>query len=174
MNKKANEQYRNNERVILSVFMKLLEKDDIQKITVNEICQDAHINRSTFYNHFRDIYDVLDKVWDLHIQETGILFSKGRHFENRRDNLRLILENMKENRLLYRVSFHSPIREKIYEGFHIIFEIHELKKKDLKDEYYLQFYEQGFLFIISYWLDGDCDLDIEDMLDILERSYIPK
>lgn len=49
MNKKANEQYKSNERVILDVFTRLLEEKNIEKITVKEICEEAHINRSTFY-----------------------------------------------------------------------------------------------------------------------------
>lgn len=43
MNKKANEQYKSNERVILDVFTRLLEEKDLRKITVKEICEDAHI-----------------------------------------------------------------------------------------------------------------------------------
>ena len=38
MNKKANEQYKNNEKTILDVFTRLLEEKDLQKITVKEIC----------------------------------------------------------------------------------------------------------------------------------------
>lgn len=34
MNKKANEQYKSNEREILDVFTRLLEEKDLQKITV--------------------------------------------------------------------------------------------------------------------------------------------
>ena len=37
MNKKANEQYKNNEKTILDVFTRLLEEKDLQKITVKEI-----------------------------------------------------------------------------------------------------------------------------------------
>jgi len=66
MNKKANEQYKNNEKTILDVFTRLLEEKDLQKITVKEICEDAHINRSTFYNHFEDVYGVLEKMWTIH------------------------------------------------------------------------------------------------------------
>lgn len=43
MNKKANEQYKSNERIILDVFTRLLEEKNIEKITVKEICEEAHI-----------------------------------------------------------------------------------------------------------------------------------
>ena len=35
-------------------LMDLLEKKSFQKITVNDICQDAMVSRSTFYMHFED------------------------------------------------------------------------------------------------------------------------
>lgn len=46
---------------ITDCFFKLLAKDPIERITVGEVCAGARINRSTFYNHFADIYDVRDR-----------------------------------------------------------------------------------------------------------------
>ena len=47
---------------ILDCFWRLYKENGMQKITVTKICSMAHINRSTFYSHFKDIYDVLDKI----------------------------------------------------------------------------------------------------------------
>ncbi|MBO5473038.1 MAG: TetR family transcriptional regulator [Lachnospiraceae bacterium] len=33
-----------------------------EKITVKKLCEKAEVNRSTFYAHFTDIYDMLDKM----------------------------------------------------------------------------------------------------------------
>lgn len=48
------------EKVIDALFA-LMKTDPIEKITVSEICGLARINRSTFYNHFLDIYDVRER-----------------------------------------------------------------------------------------------------------------
>lgn len=171
MNKKANEQFKSNEKQILDVFIKVLEDKDIQKITVKEICEYAHVNRSTFYNHFTDIYDVLERILLMHSENMDKIFKNHDHAKNSRENLRWIMEYIKENELFYRVSFHSPIYTKLAEGLDILFRYHEMKSEDLKDEYRLQFFKQGILSIIIYWLDHDCDLEIEQVLDIIEEFY---
>ena len=170
MNKKANEQYKSNERVILDVFTRLLEEQDLQKITIKEICEEAHINRSTFYNHFEDVYGVLEKMWEFHRMNMGYLF-RNSHSKSRRKNLKQILEYIKDNELFYRVSFHSPIFSEISSGFEIVFMSHEISGTCLKEKYEMEFMKQGFLMTISYWLDMDCNLSIDDLLDVIDTFY---
>ena len=170
MNKKANEQYKSNERVILDVFTRLLEEKDLQKITIKEICEEAHINRSTFYNHFEDVYGVLEKMWEFHRMNMGYLF-RNSHSKSRRKNLKQILEYIKDNELFYRVSFHSPIFSEISSGFEIVFMSHEISGTCLKEKYEMEFMKQGFLMTISYWLDMDCNLSIDDLLDVIDSFY---
>lgn len=43
-------------------FLKLLSEKPMGKITVKEICEMADINRATFYAHYEDVYDLLDKI----------------------------------------------------------------------------------------------------------------
>ena len=47
---------------IMQAFIKLSDEKDFKNITVKDITQEALINRATFYYHFSDIYDLLDKV----------------------------------------------------------------------------------------------------------------
>lgn len=170
MNKKANEQYKSNERVILDVFTRLLEEKDLRKITVKEICEDAHINRSTFYNHFEDVYGVLEKMWIIH-EENMIYIFRQPHSSSKRENLRMILEYIKDNELFYRVSFHSPIFNRMSVGFETIFKQHEINSSSLKNRYQIEFIKQGMLSTIAYWLDMDCNLSVDDLLDVIDTFY---
>ncbi|ANK38642.1 TetR family transcriptional regulator [Staphylococcus equorum] len=47
---------------IMQAFIKLSDEKDFKNITVKDITEEALINRATFYYHFSDIYDLLDKV----------------------------------------------------------------------------------------------------------------
>ncbi|NWK83376.1 TetR family transcriptional regulator [Staphylococcus sp. GSSP0090] len=47
---------------IMQAFIKLSDIKDFKHITVKDITQEALINRATFYYHFSDIYDLLDKA----------------------------------------------------------------------------------------------------------------
>ena len=48
------------ERAIKNAFTLLRSKKELEKITVKELCEEACINKSTFYAHYRDIYDLSD------------------------------------------------------------------------------------------------------------------
>ena len=48
--------------LIRKQFTELLAAKPIQSITVRELCERTGINRSTFYNHYRDVYDLLEKI----------------------------------------------------------------------------------------------------------------
>ncbi len=52
------------EREIKNAFIELRAKKPLEKITVRELCGLACINKSTFYAHYRDIYDLSDSMED--------------------------------------------------------------------------------------------------------------
>lgn len=47
---------------IYNAFMEIRAKKDLHKITVKEICEKADINKSTFYEHYEDIFDLSDQL----------------------------------------------------------------------------------------------------------------
>ncbi|MFD0621346.1 TetR/AcrR family transcriptional regulator [Paenibacillus sp. GCM10027629] len=48
-------------KLIMDSFIELSGKKEFKDITVKDITTEAKINRATFYYHFEDIYDLLDK-----------------------------------------------------------------------------------------------------------------
>ena len=49
-------------RVIRESVFKLLKKKRLSDITVKEICEDADVNRATFYRNYLDIFDLYEKI----------------------------------------------------------------------------------------------------------------
>lgn len=49
-------------QLIMDTFVELSSQKEFKQITVKDITESAQINRSTFYYHFEDIYDLLDKA----------------------------------------------------------------------------------------------------------------
>lgn len=49
-------------RAIRNAFIELRSKKPLEKITVKELCSLACINKSTFYSHYEDIYDLSDAM----------------------------------------------------------------------------------------------------------------
>ncbi len=49
-------------KLIMDSFLELSGEKEFKSITVKDITAEAMINRATFYYHFEDIYDLLEKV----------------------------------------------------------------------------------------------------------------
>lgn len=49
-------------KLIMDSFIELSGKKEFKDITVKDITTEAMINRATFYYHFEDIYDLLEKA----------------------------------------------------------------------------------------------------------------
>lgn len=62
MNQKNNRRYTETQDKIRYTFLSLLKKKPVNKITVREVCQNASINRSTFYAHFTDVFQLFNHI----------------------------------------------------------------------------------------------------------------
>ncbi len=49
-------------KIIITTMFELLKYKNFNKITISDIVEKSNINRSTFYRHFLDKYDLLDKI----------------------------------------------------------------------------------------------------------------
>jgi len=61
-NKKDDRRVRKTKTLLIQAFTKLLMKKDLKDISVSELTELADVNRGTFYLHYRDIYDLYDKI----------------------------------------------------------------------------------------------------------------
>lgn len=57
------------ENKIKTAFWLLYTYTNIEKISIQNITDKCGIHRSTFYNHFHDVYEVLEKIEDSLMQE---------------------------------------------------------------------------------------------------------
>ena len=81
--------------LIAENFTALLEKEDIDKITVKQLIEECHISRQTFYYHFRDIMDVLEWTFRRAATEAA---EQSLESENHLDALRIFTSFVVENK----------------------------------------------------------------------------
>ena len=74
--------------IIEQSFLELLGEKPISKITVTELCEKAQLNRATFYKHYLDIPDLMEKIEED-------LFDKIRDYFNEKE---IINTYIKENK----------------------------------------------------------------------------
>ncbi|MDE7218666.1 MAG: TetR/AcrR family transcriptional regulator [Oscillospiraceae bacterium] len=66
---KTDARVRYTRKVIRDAFLDILKEKPVSKITVKEICDQAEINRGTFYKHYRDCYDLLHQIEEEGLRE---------------------------------------------------------------------------------------------------------
>src|SRR3712207_464939 len=69
--KKMDARSRYSRMRILEAAVQILHQKPGDKLTVTEICKVAEVNRTTFYRHFKDPYDLIDQMQDMVI--TGLI-----------------------------------------------------------------------------------------------------
>ena len=60
-------QFERTDRDITNALLSVMERKPFEKITVQDILEEAMINRSTFYQHFTDKYAILERLQDRYI-----------------------------------------------------------------------------------------------------------
>lgn len=65
--------YRKSETAIMETFIELLPERGFEEITVKDLIARAGVNRSTFYSHYADKYELIDRVEDLLLDDLAEL-----------------------------------------------------------------------------------------------------
>lgn len=74
--------------IIEQCFLELLREKPVSKITVTELCDRALINRATFYKHYQDIPQLLEKL------EEDLFGQILEMFQDQAENMETMLLNM--------------------------------------------------------------------------------
>ncbi len=93
-------------RLLRDAFVELLEEMDVEKISVNKLAERATINRVTFYLHYRDIPDMMEKMADDMIEEISAIMrvDESNSPEDRYEHLTLqLLEHIAQHHKFYKV-----------------------------------------------------------------------
>ena len=190
--KKSESRYFNTALRMDQAFLELLEKKDMEYITVKEICEAAGVNRSTFYLHYETIGDLLaESVQSMNEQFLEHMKMRGEVFVSRirecpLEELYLVtpayltpyLEYIAQNKRLFRTALKNSgslglgktYRRMMRYVFTPILERFQIAEPDRP--YMVAFYIHGLMAIISEWLKHDCADSISHVSAIMEQCVM--
>lgn len=170
MNTKNNKRKRESRVKMESVFVALLQTKELNRITVSDLCQQAGVNRSTFYANYEDIYALADVVRAKLEQEVAALYENEKISGfNSNDYLKLF-RHIAENQLFYRTYFKLGYDQQ----YRIVRYDTGLAAEHFGDRfipYHIEFFKSGLNAIIKMWLNGGCKETPEEMNEIITSEY---
>jgi AcrR family transcriptional regulator len=168
-------------QVIKEAFLRLLNTNELSKITVTQICKEADVNRGTFYLHFDDPLDLFHKIESEFVDQIRPVLAI-RPQEQIHDWLKRLTIIFKDNEVVSRMilanyrdgimvsELFSEVREQAIEEFK-----EDFNEKDphiLK--YYFAYFADGTISAILSWLEDEEDHSIEGitkaLTNVLSRS----
>ena len=101
MSEKENRRTLMTKKLLRNSLIEILEKKPIHEITIKEICDNADINRSTFYRHYNTPRELFDEVYETVYKEIlALARNKNQALSHNSDTMAAILTYCEENRRL--------------------------------------------------------------------------
>ena len=85
-----------SQELLHQALLALLKEKPLNKITVRELCLKAGVNRTTFYNHYQSLEDILRELVQQYVCSLSKLFDSPNH--TFLSVVTLVLELMEHNR----------------------------------------------------------------------------
>ena len=167
--KKQPEVTARTKRAIMDAFCELYSQKPVEKISVQEIANMAGYNRSSFYQHFRDIYDLLDHV------EKDVLEMMHRRLQMGNESVKEMISVFDEKGFYLNALFGDYGGNRFLERLKaaVPFESHKLSisNKDRKLPYLMEFHLSTVISLLRLWHRRQKDIPTEELLDMIFRLY---
>lgn len=166
-------------RVLASTLKEMAEKKSLSKITINDLTQACDVSRQTFYNNFKDIYDLVE--W-IYLKEVVTPIERGKIYDKWQDALTSIFQYISENHVFvlntYR-SFGKGFLEKVLrqeiELFlsNQVFKKIEVTKEEVKQvEFSYSFYTYALVGVGLDWIEKQMPESVEELVGRIEKVML--
>lgn len=158
-------------KAIVETFLELLKEHSLDKITVKDIVEKCGINRNTFYYYYRDIYDLIDDVFDI---ETKKVLEDEKQYESWYEELLRVVLFVVENRPAILHIYDSKSRDVLEKYLFAICDklirnyveqqVQGMEVSDKEKEFVITFYGYSLVGMTLNWIKGNSQSDSADYL----------
>ena len=186
--KKDDRRVKYTKMVLRDSLVKLLSEKDISRISIKEICESADVNRATFYAHYADQYDLLEKVENellenirsyLSGHENDGLPRSDTEWSVTVDMVTKIFDYLKENASLCKLmltdkrnmDFQKRFMTLVYDPYFL-----RMANEGVYDReemaYVYSFTLMGFVGAVQTWLDNGMNQSSRAFAELLVRLFV--
>lgn len=174
---KEDKRVRRTKRLLKEAFIELLKEKEFDKVTVTNIIEKADFNRTTFYNHYQDKYDLIGEIESELLDELVSATEKVYQEKNYLDLREITPEDFflfdyiyeyKDYFILWKYQTDMPkFREKVSSIFSYLFngklKVEHNQNKLLTEKDMTLFAASGFMGLILEWINDDFKEDPHTM-----------
>lgn len=175
-------------------LLSLLEKKPFEYITISEICEEAGVNRSTFYLHYENLSDLLRETMAYVIEgfssyfsvDTQSIATQFSNYDLRELNfinekyLYPYLLYIRENKRLFQAILSRPVTfetnvlfQRLFDNiFDPILNRFHYPREDRR--YVMMFYLNGLTAIVKEWTEDGCERSIDEISAIIHYCIFGK
>lgn len=166
-------------RLLQAALTELMMEKKFRDITVRDITDLADVNRSTFYLHYQDTYDLLRQIEDGLIEELEkkiILCRAASKPYTLRSLVECVYDFLEDNskfcRPLFLSNSNTPFWQKFIELLSekgIDLPPNTLKERENTRLFQLTFIVNGVIGVLQKWFSGEAELPRSEMVDLMEH-----
>lgn len=161
-----------------------LSDTPFEKITVEQLCQVALINRSTFYKYYTSKYDLMDRYLERALdgfrRQVDVAFVNAspetiqnliyqKNFEN---TLQYIAKHKREYLLLWSIPQETSVFSQMVDAIHDAI-LERLPAQNPPDPYadlYVRLFASDMMTLVRWWFHYEGRITSRDVLDIMRRN----
>lgn len=176
-----------SKKMIREALYELMKDRPLNKITIKELCEKADVNRSTFYAHYLDIYDLHEKIIKEYFTKQHQVIQHILSYLSTKEDITSLttadfyeialyfVNTIKENKELYKFIYNQNSNAASHISFNNVFfrRIDEMLPDSLHD-----IFRRSFVFIsggtsvlMIEWLKNECDTPTEQLAKSLAYYY---
>jgi len=161
---------------IIETFFRLLEQKPLSKISVKNIVEDCGINRNTFYYYYKDIYDLVDDIFNLETEKVTSQNPVHGHWQEGclQSMHYLVAHSMIIHNVFNSISLET-IKAYLFKTAHrllITFSNNVTEGKYVPEEdkkFIADFYSHAFVGIFLDWIRGGMKQEPEKFIEMMGR-----
>lgn len=173
LRKKQVQRTEETKSALKEAFCKLYVTKPLNQLTITEICRIAGYNRSTFYQYYLDLDDIL---LEIETETLDYISSRRKDITSSDSNFISELMLLYEERKVYMDAMLGQNSTPRF--FNNLISIattnikeFEFDKNDPHYPYIVEFRYHGALSIFRLWIQRKRDLDFEDLLQMIKQMY---
>lgn len=180
---KESRKTRYTRKVLQDSLFELMREKPITKITIKELCENADINRTTFYAYYSDQYDLLRRIEDETLswvkevisnlisktdkdQQMKILEGIFQYFVENSGHLQVLMSEQGD------INFQKQLFTLIYQECRILPSTAADSDSSTKEDYFV-FAVNGSIGLIQHWLKNGMNRSPKEMSKIIFTMAYP-